>query len=493
MELQDNITRGRIAKIDELRRMGVEPYPPTYHRTHSNEEIKALLRQSLESGKPLPQVRVAGRITAFRRMGRLSFADLRDGSGKLQLYLSQDHLDMDTKGLIPLLDIGDFVGATGTPIYTRTGEPSVDVTRLTLLAKSVRPLPEKWHGLTDTEKRYRKRYLDLIANAEVWEVFKCRAQIVSAVRSFLEGEGFLEVETPVLQSLAGGALARPFITHHNALDQDLYLRIALELYLKRLIVGGYDKVYELGRVFRNEGIDTEHNPEFTLMECYQAYADYRDMMELTEGLVAHVAQEVRGGLQISYADNLIDLSPPWPRVGLQEAVLNYTGIDLERYPDAPSLGAAMAEAGFEVDPQKGRGRLIDDILDHSLRPHFIQPVFLVDYPVEMSPLAKQKPGAPHLVERFEAFIGGMEIANAFTELNDPLEQERRFRAQQKEHETARDIPGEIDEDFILALSYGMPPTGGLGIGVDRLVQLITAQRSIREVILFPQLKEKADD
>lgn len=486
----DTITRQRLAKINELREKGIDPFPPSYHRTHSNRQVVTLLSENYEHSQSLPVVNVAGRVIAFRRMGKLSFIDLRDGTGKLQLYLRQDHLDEDSQDLIRLVDIGDFLGAIGRPMYTRTGEPSVDVSSLKLLAKSMQTLPEKWHGLADQEKRYRQRYLDLIANQEVAELFRHRAQIIAGVRSFLNGQGFLEVETPVLQPLAGGALAKPFVTHHNALGQDLYLRIALELHLKRLIIGGYDRVYEIGRVFRNEGIDSEHNPEFTLMECYQAYADYEDMMSLAEQLVACAAEAVGGKMQILFNGEDIDLTPPWPRISLQDAVLKYGGLDLDKYPNAASLGAAMARIGLEVDPKKDRGRLIDDILDHLVRPHFVQPVFLTDYPIEMSPLAKQKPGAPHLVERFEAFIGGIEIANAFTELNDPLEQERRFRSQLEEREATGDKRAEIDEDFIQALSYGMPPTGGLGMGMDRLVMLLTSQKSIREVILFPQLKEK---
>jgi lysyl-tRNA synthetase class 2 len=358
-----------------------------------------------------------------------------------------------------------------------------------MLCKSLRPLPEKWHGLADVEKRYRQRYLDLISNEETRSVFILRTKIITAIRGFLDKRGFMEVETPVLQPHAGGALARPFVTHHHALGEDLYLRIAIELHLKRLIVGGFDKVYEMGRVFRNEGISVKHNPEFTLLECYQAYSDYNDVMILVEEVLAHIAKEILGDTVLACNGEAIDLGRPWQRLCLREAIENHCGIDFEDFPDAASLGSRMAQLGMDVDPAKGRGRLIDELLSTFVEPKLIQPTFLLDYPLEMSPLAKKKRGDNRLVERFEGFAGGREVANAFTELNDPVEQRERFQQQLKEQ--AGDEEMEIaDEDFLEALEYGMPPTGGLGMGIDRLVMLFAKQQSIREVILFPQMKAK---
>jgi lysyl-tRNA synthetase class 2 len=436
------------------------------------------------------ELSLAGRITASRFMGKVAFIDIRDGSGKMQLFLGRDLLGDEKYQLLHDLDIGDIIGAAGKLFRTKTGEMTLQATDVTLLSKSLHPLPEKWHGLADVEKRYRQRYLDLLANEETGPVFMRRSRIITALRSFLNGQGFIEVETPVLQSLAGGALARPFITHHHALDQDLYLRIALELYLKRLIVGGFDKVYEIGRVFRNEGISIKHNPEFTMMECYQAYADYNDMMKLVEEMVCSIVTEITGGTEVSFGSDLIKLAPPWRRLTLREAVTTLGGVDFEEYPDTKSLREEMKKMGMEVDPDKDRGRLIDELVSTFVEPNLMQPTFLMDYPVEMSPLAKTKPGIKNVVERFEAFIGGMEVANSFTELNDPLEQEKRFHHQLEARTSASDEEEVIDDDFLLALEYGMPPTGGLGVGIDRLVMLLTDKQSIREVILFPQLKGK---
>jgi lysyl-tRNA synthetase class 2 len=430
-------------------------------------------------------------------MGKIAFFDLRDGSSKIQLHFSRQRLGDGKYGLLRDLDIGDIIGAEGSLFRTRTGEVTLDVTDFTILCKSLQPLPEKWHGLVDVEKRYRQRYLDLIANEETKPLFVMRSQIVSSVREFLTGRGFIEVETPVLQSVAGGALARRFKTHHEALDEDLYLRIALELYLKRLVVGGFDKVFEIGRVFRNEGISTKHNPEFTMLEAYEAYADYNDMMKLVEDMIYHVATTVVGTTKVNFGGELIELAPPWRRLSLREAVKEKSGIDFEDYPDADSLRQRMEALGVEVDPAKDRGRLVDELISTFVEPSLLQPTFLVDYPVEMSPLAKRKRDNPRLVERFELFIGGIEIANAFTELNDPLEQRERFRQQLEtqvqmaavEKEAEREA---VDEDFLLALEYGMPPTGGLGVGIDRLVMVLCGKQSIREVILFPQLKTKGD-
>ena len=486
----DRIAQQRRQKLDRIRGRGINPYPYGYHRSHTMQQALDLLKQQETSQAEAPVVSIAGRITAHRPMGKISFLDLRDGSGKIQLCFYKDRLDEEGLELFKELDIGDIIGVSGKLFRTKSGEPTIEVKDFTLLAKSLQPLPEKWHGLIDVERRYRQRYLDLIANAEAREIFRVRSQVINAIRDFLNRRGFLEVETPVLQPSAGGALARPFTTHHHALDQDFYLRIALELHLKRLIIGGFDKVYEVGRTFRNEGISTKHNPEFTMLESYEAYADYNDIMRMVEKMVSKVSQRVLGTDKVKFGDKTINLKPPWQRLELRQAIIKYSGIDFEQYPDADSLRAAMLRLKMEVDPQKDRGRLIDELILTFVEPNLIQPTFLLDYPVEMSPLAKTKPDNNRLVERFEAFAGGMEIANAFTELNDPIEQRERFLRQQKERKPEAEIEETIDEDFLLALEYGMPPTGGLGVGIDRLVMLLTGQQSIREVILFPQLKEK---
>ncbi len=487
----DSITQQRQQKLERLRARGINPYPPSYQRSHTTQEAVALLKQNEEGLTKEEEVSVAGRIMAIRRMGKGAFVDIRDGSGKIQVVFQDiDKFNEERRELFKDLDIGDIIGIKGNLLRTKRGEPTVWVADFTLLAKSLQPLPEKWHGLSDVEKRYRQRYLDLITNTEVKELFQVRSQIITAIRQFLNQHGFIEVETPVLQPSAGGALARPFTTHHHALDQDFYLRIALELHLKRLIVGGLDKVYELGRTFRNEGISTRHNPEFTMLESYEAYADYNDVMNMLEEMIAEISRQVLGTDQIEFSGNTINLKPPWPRLTLREEIMKYSGIDFTRYPDADSLRAEMQKLKIEADPQKDRGRLIDELISTFVEPNLMQPTFLLDYPVEMSPLAKTKPEDDSLVERFEVFAGGMEIANAFTELNDPEEQRRRFQQQQKPRQSEDEVTETIDEDYLLALEYGMPPTGGLGVGIDRLVMLLTNRQSIREVILFPQLRDK---
>ncbi|MCJ7743048.1 MAG: lysine--tRNA ligase [Dehalococcoidales bacterium] len=491
----ERIAKQRLDKLERIRAQGINPYPHTYHRTHTAQEAIALLKQYEDSGQTgAPIVTVAGRITARRNMGKISFMDSRDGSGKIQLLMG-DLLNANQIQLLNDIDIGDIIGATGRLFRTKTAEPTVAVSDFTLLAKSLQPLPEKWHGLQDVEIRYRQRYLDLISNPETKETFKLRSQIIAALRQFFNQRGFLEVETPVLQASAGGGMARRFITHYQALDQDFYLRIATELHLKRLIIGGFDKVYEIGRTFRNEGIDTKHSPEFTLLESYEAYADYHDVMKMVEEMVTAVSQQVLGTTKVQSGSEVINLEPPWPRLELRTAIEKHSGIDFEKFPDADSLRAEMRRLKMEVDPKKDRGQLVDELLTTCVEPNLIQPTFLIDYPVEMSPLAKRKRDNERLVERFEAFAGGMEIANAFTELNDPIEQRQRFQRQlEYKKVTGKTLETEevetIDEDFLLALEYGMPPTGGLGVGIDRLVMLLTNQQSIREVILFPQLKEK---
>ncbi len=485
------IAEQRREKLKRIRALGINPYPHRYHRSHTAQEaIDLLKKQETAPRADVVSIIVAGRIMAHRKIGPISFMDLHDGSGKIQLMFDKQFLKESYKDLLKNIDIGDIIGVEGNLLRTKSGEPTIRVGDFTLLAKSLQPLPEKWHGLTDVDKRYRQRYLDLIANAEAKKTFQARSQIISAVRQFLNQRGFIEVETPVLQPSAGGALARPFITHHHTLDQDFYLRIALELHLKRLIIGGFDRVYELGRIFRNEGISTKHNPEFTMLESYQAYADYNDVMDMVEEMVSEVCRQVLGTDKVDYGDDTISFKPPWQRIGLREAIEEYSGIDFVQHPDVIRLAAKMKETGLEVDPEKNWAKLVDELLSTFVEPKLIQPTFLLDYPVSMSPLAKTKPEHERVVERFEAFAGGIEIANAFTELNDPLEQRERFMQQQKERQSEGEVVETIDEDFLLALEYGMPPTGGLGVGIDRLVMLLTNQQSIREVILFPQLKDK---
>ncbi len=487
----DPTTEHRSEKLSRIRALGIEPYPHRYTPSHTTAEATAQLDR-IEAGEKLPDtVSVAGRIMARRKMGKSAFVDIRDGTGKIQLmFQNLNSYEKVPAELFENLDIGDVIGVSGSLIRTRTGEPTVRVADFTMLAKSLRSLPEKWHGLSDVDTRYRHRHLDLIANETTRQTFRIRSRVVAAVRRFLDNRDFLEAETPVLQPSAGGALAAPFVTHHNALDQDFYLRIATELHLKRLVIGGFDRVYEIGRVFRNEGVSTKHSPEYTLLESYQAYADYEDVMRMVEEMVSTVCQEVHGGHKVPWGKETIDFAPPWRRVGFREAIAEHSGIDFVQFPDMLRLAARMRESGIEVDPGKNWAHLVDQLLSDFVEPKLRQPTFLVDYPLSMSPLAKTKPDQPRVVERFEAFTGGLEIANAFTELNDPVEQRERFRQQLKDRLSDGEEVEVVDEDFLEALEYGMPPTGGLGLGIDRLVMLLTDQHSIREVILFPQLKDK---
>jgi lysyl-tRNA synthetase class 2 len=487
----DRITQQRRQKLERLRQRGIDPYPPSYDRSHTTRQALELLEKQKKKGQAKTRaVNIAGRLTAMRRMGKTSFADLRDGSGKIQLSFYKDHFDEKTLELFQDLDIGDIIGASGKLFRTRTGEPTLEVEKFSLLAKSLRPLPEKWHGLADVDTRYRQRYLDLLANAPARQVFQMRSRAIAAVRQFLNKRGFIEVETPVLQASAGGALATPFTTHHNALDQDFYLRIALELHLKRLLVGGFDKVYELGRIFRNEGVSTEHHPEFTMLETYETYADYNQVMNMLEEMVASASQEVLGTTKVTFGEDTIELKPPWKRLTLRDAVKKYSGVDFVAYPTADGLRDKMRSLNAEVDPKKNWAKLVDELIKEFVRPQLIQPTIIADYPLSMSPLAKNKPGEERVVERFQAIAGGLEIANAYTELNDPLEQRQRFEEQLKERQGDEEERWSIDEDYLTALEYGMPPAGGLGVGIDRLIMLLTNQQSIREVILFPQLREK---
>jgi lysyl-tRNA synthetase class 2 len=487
----DELVRVRLEKTENLRNRGIDPYPRTYERTHTATDAVQQFESAEFSGDrefDLDQVSIGGRITRMRGMGRVTFCDVLDGSGTIQAMFRSNVLGDDYSTLRDL-DIGDWIGVTGQMIRTRTGEVTVQASAVTVLCKSLRPLPEKWHGLTDTEIRYRQRYLDLISNPEARRIAVLRSRMVSAIRRFMERRGFMEVETPVLVPVAAGGMAHPFETHHNALSRDLFLRIATELHLKRLIVGGLEKVYEIGRIFRNEGIDANHNPEFTTMESYEAFADYNDVMALVEDLVSTVANEVAGSSAVSYGDHTIDFSPPWPRVKLVEKIEEHTGIDILAHQTADSLKSAMYGAGITVENQVSWAGLVDKLISSAVEPRLIQPTFLIDYPVQVSPLAKRTSDDPQLVERFEAFAAGMEIANAFTELNDPVDQRARFEEQE---EFRAELPEEewdrLDEDFLTAIEYGMPPTGGLGMGMDRLAMLLSGQRTIREVVLFPQMR-----
>src|SRR5215208_4424800 len=482
---ESHVIAERREKLARLRDSGVEPFPHSFEGRGDIASVRAAHEGLAAAEETEDRYRVAGRIAARRGHGKAAFLDLVDGSGRIQLHAREDVLGPESFEALVGLDLGDIVGAEGTVFATKRGELSLRVDDWTLLAKSLRPPPDKFHGLEDVEVRYRHRELDLIANPEVRELFIKRAGVIATVREWLDERGFVEVETPVLQPLYGGALARPFTTHHNALDRDLYLRIATELYLKRLIVGGIDKVYELGKDFRNEGVSHKHNPEFTMLEWYEAYADYNDIAEELEGLVSSVAQEVMGTTKIEREGETIDLSPPWRRVTLREAISERTGIDVMEHPSREQLAEAM---GTKPDPEEGWGKLVDGLLSKEVEPTLIQPTFIVDYPVELSPFAKRHRSEQGLVERWEAFVGGIEISNAFTELNDPDEQRRRFTEQAEEQARGDEETQPYDEIFIESLEQGMPPTGGAGLGIDRLVMLLTGARSLREVVLFPAMR-----
>lgn len=484
----------RLQRLATLYERQINPYPNRVKRSHTIAEALAQFEELQGAEHTLTLV---GRIRLMRDMGKVVFAHIEDGGGRIQLYFRINDLGEEAFQLLKLLDLGDFIQVSGFLFRTRTQERTLHVRELTLLGKSLRPLPEKYHGLEDVEQRQRKRYLDLLANGDVARsIFVTRSRVITAMRRYLDEHAFIEVETPVLQPLYGGATARPFITHHNTLDRDLYLRIALELYLKRLIVGGFERVYEIGRNFRNEGIDRSHNPEFTMMECYQAYADYQDMMKLVEEMVCFVAQEVKGSSTITYQGVPIDLTPPWPRIPLVKAIRDYTGIDVDMFPTQEALAAEMRARGYEADPHLGRGRLIDDLKGAMFRkglPPLKQALFLTEYPLDVSPLAKKHSELSGLTDRFQPFVGGLELGNAFTELNDPLDQRMRFEDQARQRSQGDDEAQVLDEDFLEALEIGMPPTGGLGMGIDRLAMLMTDQESIRDVILFPTMRKTAEE
>ncbi len=480
----------RLDKLQQLKQKGQDPFAHhSYQRTHATRQLQESFVE-LEG----QVVSVAGRLVAMRSHGKSTFADLQDADGTIQIHAQVDVLGEERYEDCCGLDLGDIVGVSGELFETRTGEVTIRCGEFVLLAKALRPLPEKFHGLQDPELRYRQRYLDLLANGEIGQIFAARSHIIKAARNYLNEHTFLEVETPVLQPIYGGAAARPFTTHHNALDMQLYMRIAPELYLKRLIIGGCERVFEIGRVFRNEGIDTRHNPEFTILEVYQAYADYKDMMALTENLVAAMCQAVHGGLTFAYQDNEIYLSPPWRRLPLLEAINEYSGVDLADLEDTEAARQQAIEAGLEPESltDQPMGYIIEKLCDRFVQPNLIQPTFITDYPVSISPLAKRKSDDPQLTARFEPFIGGEEVGNAFSELNDPLDQRQRFEAQAAARAAGDEEAHPLDEDFIQALEYGMPPTGGLGLGIDRLVMLLTDRPNLREVILFPLLRPVDD-
>jgi len=478
----DELLEARRRKLESLRAAGIEPFPHEFDGVEPIAAVRATHADLSVGEETDVRHRVAGRLAARRGQGKMAFLDLVDRSGRIQLQARVDELGPDGMDRLLGLDLGDLIGIDGVAFSSRRGELTLRVLGFTLLAKSLRPPPEKHHGLTDIETRFRRRELDLIANEEARELFIVRARVVAAVRRFLDAEGFIEVETPVLQPLYGGALARPFTTHHNALDREFFLRIATELYLKRLIVGGLERVYELGKDFRNEGVDSTHNPEFTMLEFYEAYADYLDIAARCEQLVAYVAAEA------GYAGE-VDLAPPWRRETLVDAIRERTGIDILEHGDRDSLADAMAARGLRVPPDETWPQLVDELLSKHVEPTLIEPTFLIDYPVELSPFAKRHRDDPRLVERFEAYVGGMEIANAFTELNDPDEQRRRFEEQRALAGAGDEETQPYDEAFIEALEQGMPPTGGIGIGIDRLVMVMTGRRSIREVVLFPAMRD----
>ncbi|MFC7682287.1 lysine--tRNA ligase [Paenibacillus sp. GCM10028914] len=485
----------RRNKLDELRKLGIDPFGGKYERTdHAGdilEQYDALTKEELEEKQV--EVNLAGRIMAKRGMGKASFAHIQDLSGRIQIYVRQDSIAEEKYQAFSILDLGDIIGVSGILFKTKTGETTIKVKNLEVLSKSLYPLPEKFHGLKDVELRYRQRYVDLIINPDVQKTFITRSKIIQSMRRYLDSLGFLEVETPTLHAIAGGAAAKPFITHHNALDMELYMRIAIELHLKRLIVGGLEKVYEIGRVYRNEGVSTRHNPEFTLIELYEAYADYKDIMALTENLISHIAQEVLGTQVITYQGQEIDLTPQWRRVSMVDAVKEVTGVDFGVQMTNEEAHALAKEHKVPVEKHMTFGHILNAFFEQFVEETLIQPTFVTGHPVEISPLAKKNDEDPRFTDRFELFIVAREHANAFSELNDPIDQRQRFEGQMKEKEQGNDEAHDMDEDFLRALEYGMPPTGGLGIGIDRLIMLLTNAPSIRDVLLFPHMRNRTLD
>ncbi|MDQ0233310.1 lysine--tRNA ligase [Metabacillus malikii] len=490
-ELNDQL-RVRREKLHNLRESGLDPFGKRFERTHQSQEIvkryNEMSKDDLDSQEI--QVTIAGRIMTKRGKGKAGFAHIQDLSGQIQIYVRKDAVGEEAYELFTTADLGDIVGVTGNVFKTKVGELSIKVSTFELLTKSLRPLPDKFHGLKDIEQRYRQRYVDLIMSPESKSTFISRSKIIQAMRRYLDDHGYLEVETPTMHVIPGGASARPFITHHNALDMPLYMRIAIELHLKRLIVGGMEKVYEIGRVFRNEGISTRHNPEFTMIELYEAYADYQDIMELTENLIAHIAKEVLGTTTVQYGDYEVNLEPKWTRLHMVDAIKEYTGADFWKEMTIEEARTLAKQHGVEIGEHMLYGHIVNEFFEQKVEEKLIQPTFIYGHPVEISPLAKKNDEDPRFTDRFELFIVAREHANAFTELNDPIDQKERFEAQLKEREQGNDEAHMMDEDFIEALEYGMPPTGGLGIGIDRLVMLLTNSPSIRDVLLFPHMRQK---
>ncbi|MDM5296685.1 lysine--tRNA ligase [Bacillus pumilus] len=490
-ELNDQF-QVRRDKMNKMREEGIDPFGERYDRSHQSAQIIAeydeLSKEDLE-GKEA-HVTIAGRMMTKRGKGKAGFAHIQDLAGQIQIYVRKDSVGEEAYELFKSSDLGDIIGVSGTVFKTNVGELSIKATSFEVLTKALRPLPDKYHGLKDVEQRYRQRYLDLIVNPESKQTFIMRSKIIQSMRRYLDSKGYLEVETPTMHSIPGGASARPFITHHNALDMQLYMRIAIELHLKRLIVGGLEKVYEIGRVFRNEGVSTRHNPEFTMIELYEAYADYKDIMNLTENLIAHIAQEVLGTTTIQYGEDEIDLKPEWKRLHMVEAVKEATGVDFWKEMSVEEAKQHAADHGIEITKNMSVGHIINEFFEQKVEETLVQPTFIYGHPVEISPLAKKNPEDPRFTDRFELFIVRREHANAFTELNDPIDQRERFEAQLKEREEGNDEAHLMDDDFVEALEYGMPPTGGLGIGIDRLIMLLTNSPSIRDVLLFPQMRNR---
>jgi len=493
MEDINDLISQRIKKLEELRSIGINPYGNSFRVNDSSgaitDKFGSLSAEELAAKQH--HCTLAGRIIALRSFGKAAFAHIQDNDGRIQIYIKKDIVSEDAYSVFKKVDIGDFIGIDGILFRTKTGELTIEVEKFSILSKSIRPLPEKWHGLTDIEARYRQRYVDLIVNSDVKNVFKTRSRIIKEIRDYLDSHGFLEVETPMMQPIPGGATARPFKTHHNALGIDLYLRIAPELYLKRLIIGGFERVYEINRNFRNEGLSIKHNPEFTMLEFYMTYSDYNDLMILTEEMITTLSNKITGGMKISAWGHEIDLTPPWDRLTLRDSVIKYTNIDKKVLEDR---NLAIEWARREEIPVKGDeslARIILEIFEKKVEEHLIKPTFIIDYPTEISPLARRKNDDPDITERFELYIAGIEVANAFSELTDPEDQRQRFLEQEKERAVGDEEAHKMDEDFIRALEYGMPPTAGEGIGIDRVVMLFTGQRSIRDVILFPHMRPEA--
>ncbi len=475
----------RLKKLEELRAMGVEPYPFTYPVDTRAAQVLVDPEKFIAEAKPHA---LAGRIVSYRSHGKSAFINILDDSGKFQAYVRKDIVGDASYAAFKLFDIGDFVGIKGPAFKTHTGETTIEAREIVLLSKSLLPLPEKFHGLQDTDIRYRKRYLDLIANPEVRDLFVKRTRFVKALRDFMDESGFMEVETPVLERIPGGADAAPFVTHHHTLDIDLFLRISLELHLKRLIIGGYEKVYEIGRVFRNEGMSPQHLQEFTLMECYWAYADYQMLMGFIERMYCRMLEAVAGTLEVKHLDEVLNFNPPWPRYDYRQLLIEHAGVDLDLYPTLEELVPKLKEKGIEPDPKLGRGRLIDQLYKKFVRPKLVQPCFLIDHPLDISPLAKRQPDRPGYVQRFQVLFAGAEVGNAFSELNDPLDQRARFEEQAKLRERGDAEAQMYDRDFVEAMEHGMPPCGGFGLGIDRFFTIVSNSETVRDVVFFPTMK-----